>query len=165
MKEYISTIIYISIFSVILELILPNNKLKKYIASLVGILVILIIASPLIDILKNDNVVLAISTAIEEISMSSGDMTHYDFTKEKNRIINNSVRNRLEQEIMSNLTNNFSEFVIKRVDILLNSDYVVEGISVTAKNITDVKDASKIINYLTEEYNVKEQVINIIRGE
>ena len=31
MKEYASTIIYICIFAIILELILPDNKLKKYV--------------------------------------------------------------------------------------------------------------------------------------
>jgi len=35
MSEYISTIIYICVFCIILELILPENKLKKYIGVLV----------------------------------------------------------------------------------------------------------------------------------
>ena len=41
MKEYISTILYVSIFSIILELILPDNKIKKYINSLIGLLIVI----------------------------------------------------------------------------------------------------------------------------
>ena len=39
MTQYVSTIIYICVFSIILELILPNNKLKKYVSVLVSLVI------------------------------------------------------------------------------------------------------------------------------
>lgn len=165
MKEYISTIIYISIFSIILELILPNNKLKKYISSLMGILVVLTISSPLVNFLKEENVVIAISNVIDEFNITEQEMKSYDFSKEKNRIINNSVKSRLEQEILATCQNDLNEFYIKDVSIKLNDEYIVKEINVTVNNIENVQDASKIINYITDTYNVQEQVINIIKGD
>ena len=79
MKEYISTIIYVAIFSIILELILPNSKLKKYITSLIGLLVVITVSTPVINFLKNEDVILAISTAIDEITISKENFQEYDF--------------------------------------------------------------------------------------
>lgn len=165
MKDYISTIIYISIFSIILELILPSNKLKKYISSLMGVLVILTIASPVVNFLKNDNVILAISNAIDEISISNENVTNYDFSKQKNRIINDSVKAKLEEEIESSCKEKLDEYNIKNVSISLNEKYAVDEINIVAADIDNVEDARKIINYIIDTYNVQEQVINIIKGE
>ena len=58
-----------------------------------------------------------------------------------------------------------SEYKVSKVIIELDDEYKVVEINVTATNILDVEDARKIINYITDTYNVKEQVINIIKGE
>jgi len=165
MKEYISTIIYISIFSIILELILPNNKLKKYITGLIGLLVVIVISTPIINFLKNEDVILALSNAIDEINISSDEFKSYDFSKERDRIVSSSVKEMLEQEIKEACNNDLEEYKISKVRINLDDEYKVEEINITASNITDVEDARKIINYITNTYNVKEQVINILKGE
>ena len=165
MKEYISTIIYIAIFSIILELILPNNKLKKYITSLIGLLVVLVISNPVINFLKNEDVVLAISTAIDELTINNEEIKAYDFSKERDRIINSSVKEKLEQEIKQACDKELSKYKINGVSINLDKEYKVEAINITASNVTDVEDARKIINYITDAYNVQEQVINIIKGD
>lgn len=165
MKEYISTIIYISIFSIILELILPNNKLKKYITSLIGLLVVIVISNPVINFLKNEDVILALSTAIDEISMPNEKFKSYDFSKDRNRIISGSVKEKLETTIKETCDNELSEYMINKVRITLDEEYKVEEINITASNILDVEDARRIINHITETYNVQEQVINIIKGE
>ena len=165
MKEYISTIIYVAIFSIILELILPNNKLKKYIAGLVGLLVLVVISSPVINFFKNENVIVALSNAVSEITTPNIEVKSYDFSKEKDRMVSSSVKELLEDEIKQACDNYLSEYKVSKVIIELDDEYKVVEINVTATNILDVEDARKIINYITDTYNVKEQVINIIKGE
>lgn len=165
MKEYISTIIYISIFSIILELILPNNKMKKYIVSLIGLLIVIIVSMPVINFFKNEDVILALSTAIDEISFSNETMHEYDFVKQRDRMVSSSVKDKLEEEILSSCNKDLKEYSISKVRINLDDEYKVKEIDVFVKSINDVEDARKIINYITDTYNVKEQVINIIKGE
>ena len=165
MKEYISTIIYVAIFSIILELILPSNKLKKYITSLTGLLIVIVIASPVLNFLKQGDVVFAISSAIESIGEIDSTYSTYDFTKQRDKMINNSVKKRLEDTIYDSCINEFPSYDILSVDIEIDEEYKVGAINVITKNIETVHDASLVINYITDTYNVQEQVINIIKGE
>jgi len=165
MKEYISTIIYISIFSIILELILPNSKLKKYITTLVGLLIVIVVASPVINFLKNDDVILALSNFVDEIVVEDTAQIRYDFSKKTNSIINNSVKEKIELDIENTCEKELKEYNISNVNLSLDGNYNISEINITVGTDIDVEDAKKIINYITDTYNVQEQVINVIKGE
>lgn len=165
MKEYISTIIYVAIFSIILELILPSNKLKKYITGLMGLLVVIVIASPVLNFLKDGDVILALSTAIENIGVTEDTYATYDFSKQRDKMISSSVKERLEDTIYESCVNKFPGFNVKGVNIEIDEEYKVKEINAVVKNIDTVEDARQIINHITETYNVQEQVINIVKGE
>lgn len=165
MKEYISTIIYVAIFSIILELILPNNKLKKYITALIGLLVVIVIASPVVNFLKDGDVIIALSNAIENVGTSQDTYPTYDFSKERDKIISSSVKEKLEDTIYESCVNKFPNYIVIGTDIEIDEEYKVKEINIIVKNIDTVQDARKIINYITETYNVQEQIINIVKGE
>ena len=169
MKEYISTIIYICIFSIILELILPDNKMKKYIATLVSLLVILTIISPVFNFLKNEDIKAVISNSIEEISsntnISMSTNNSYDFASYKDKMVTNSTKEKIEKEILSNLKSNFQKLDITKVTITLDEKYNFEMIDVYLTNLNGVDVASDIICHIVDTYNVKDEIINVIKGE
>lgn len=165
MTEYISTIIYICIFSVILELILPNNKLRKYIGVLVSLLVILTLVSPIINVLKNEQVTQVISSTIENIQ-SKVEIKEYEFNNIENRIIFSSVKNDLESEIYTKCKEKLdTKFQISKVKISLNEEYKIEDIDVYVKELEEVIMAAEIIDFVANEFKINPSIINVIKEE
>ncbi|MBR5227255.1 MAG: stage III sporulation protein AF [Clostridia bacterium] len=74
-KNYIISILYISAFAILLELFIPKNKIKKYISAMMSMLVILTIASPLLNVFKGDNLEDAIDNAIYAISSNQYELS------------------------------------------------------------------------------------------
>ncbi len=163
MKEYISTIIYVCIFSVILELILPENKLKKYVGVLVSLVIIITLISPVIDVLKNEDVIATISSTIEDIQ-GKVETKKYDFNNLQNRLIFSSVKEKLEEEIYAKCKERFGlRYGIKKVKITLDEEYKLENINIYVGNLPEVSLASEIIDYLSSSYEIDAGVINVIR--
>lgn len=168
-KEYVVKILYIVIFGGLLELIIPNNKLKQYIVSIISLLVIITMLSPVINVLKNETVDKTIKTAIETLSSDINSKQEseikYDFSKYMNNIITESTKERLEQEIMENIQNDTNLNKIESVNVILNEEYVVKKIEIYVNklnNIDKAKYISRIIEKISESYNIPKAVIAVI---
>ena len=165
MKEYVSTIIYICIFMVILEMILPDNKLKKYVWVLVSLIIIITLINPIVNVLKNDNVIEAISTGIENIQ-GKVHIKEYDFNNLQSTMISTSVKKKLEDEIYSKCKERFDlKYGINKVKIILSEDYTIEDIDIYVKQLQEIASAAEIIDYIEKEYNIDNGVVNVIREE
>lgn len=165
MTEYISTIIYICIFAVILELILPNNKLRKYVGVLVTLIIILTLISPIISVLKNDEVVEVISSAISNVK-SKVKIKEYNFNGLQNRIIFSSVKEDIEREIYTACSESFDvKYGISKVKLELNDEYKIEHIDVYVKNLTQVANAGEIIDFIANQYEIDDSIINVIKED
>lgn len=165
MSEYISTIIYICIFIIILELILPDNKLKKYITVLCSLIIIITLVSPVINIIKDESVVATISKTLDNIS-SNIKVKEYDFSNLGNTLIFSSVKEDVEQDILTKCKDKFNgNYTVKKVRISLNEDYTLDEINVYVKNLEQVAFAGEIIDYIAEEYLVDSGLINIMSEE
>lgn len=165
MTEYVSTIIYICIFSIILELILPDNKLKKYVSVLVSLVIILTLLSPIVNLIKSDNVLETISNAIDSIQ-SKVEIKEYDFNNLGNRLIFSSVKEDLEDEIYTKCKDKFeSKFGINKVKISLTKEYTLEDIDIYVDRLGEIALAGEIIDFVANEYSIEASVINVIREE
>ena len=103
-KEYVTSILYIAIFAIILELFLPNTKLKKYVSSFISLLIIFVIASPIFTVLKKDGVERALDNAIFAISGNTGissksSKDDINFKEYLNTTIVSRVKTNLEEEL------------------------------------------------------------------
>ncbi len=165
MTEYISTIIYICIFSVILELILPENKLRKYVGVLVSLLIILTLISPIINLLENEQVIEVISSAIDNIQ-GKVQIKEYDFSNLQNKLIFSSVKEDIEDEIYTKCKEKWNtKFDVSKVKITLNDNYKIEDIDVYVNRLEEVASAADIIDYISYEYGIDASAINVIKEE
>lgn len=165
MQQYISTIIYVCIFSVVLQLILPDNKLKKYVGVLVSLIIILTLISPVIDVLESDDVIAVVSSTIENIQ-SKVEAKEYNTLNLQNKIVFSSAKKNIEEEFYEKCKEKFdAKFGINKVKISLNDRYTIENIDVYVKRLPEVAQAAEIIDYITSEYKIEPRVINIIREE
>lgn len=165
MKEYISTIIYICIFSVILELILPDNKLKKYVNVLASLIVIMTLISPVVNVLNNNDVVEVISSTLDNIQDKT-EVKEYNVSNIENRIIYSSVKEKLEEDIYTKCKQKWDKyFNIKKVEINLNKEYKLEEIQIYVCKISEVTSSAKLIDYISKEYEVNPRTIKVIKEE
>ena len=165
MKEYIIAILYVAIFSMLIELILPKSKLKKYILTLIALLLIINIISPVVSILKAKDVEKVLEEATRTMSQSTYnymDMNSYDFSKYS---LTDSVKEKIEKSIKEK----FKEENVENVNIILNDEYQVEDIEIKMKSSMEKMSrmkVSKLIQNLSDEYNIvqsKIQEIEVIK--
>ena len=165
MQEYVSTIIYICIFCIILELILPENKLKKYVGVLISLVIILTLISPIINILDENSVIQAISSSIESIQTNVSS-NKYNFSNIENKLIFSSVKKDLEQEILNKCKEKFgTRFNVQSVVILLKENYELEDINIYIENLPEIAMAGNIIDFVSNEYEINASLINVIGEE
>lgn len=166
MKEYISTIIYICIFCIILELILPNNKLKKYVGVLVSLILLLTLFKPVINVINSDAVVATISSALENIKSDvNKKYKSYDFSDLKNKTILGSVKQQVEEELYNACKKEFDALNITKVNIELDNSYKIKKVVVKAKALDEIAKASNVIAYLENQYDIDGSTVEVIKEE
>lgn len=163
MKDYIIAILYVAIFTMLIELILPKTKLKKYILTLVALLLIVNIISPIVNILKTKE----IETVLEEVTQTISsniekdnnfEIDSYDFSKYS---LTDSVKSKIEDSIKEKI----GEDKINNVNIILNDTYKVEDVEIKiVKGLEKMSnmEISKLIQDISDEYNIAQSKIKII---
>lgn len=118
------TIVIVSIF----EMLLPNNKTKKYIRVILGIFVLFNIISPFIN--NKDN-----------LSLTSIDIENYTNTKNENinqTSMDNRIQDLYEKELEKDIT-----------DKIENQGYKVNKCNVSASIVKDSENEENTINKIT----------------
>lgn len=163
MIEFISSwaeqIVLAVIIATIIELILPNNKNKKYIQMVIGIYILFNIVSPII---KNKEVFQIEEYNIEENTIKS------DYV-----IDQSSMDKRLEkiylEELEKNVRAKFEEggFTVTKCEIDAELDTKKKNagihlITVKIKEPANELEIAKIKKNLIAEYEIEESKINVI---
>ena len=147
-------IVIVSLF----EMLLPNNKTKKYIKVVMGLYILFNIISPII---KNK----------EKLVFSEIDLDKYITTSTK--VEQSSMDARLEKIYLDELENNIkSKFKNAGIEIIkctidaeldtTKKNAGIHSIDVKVKNVDDEKKISKIKQEIIEEYEISEDKIKII---
>lgn len=161
MKDYIIGILYVAVFSLLIELILPNTKLKKYILTFVSLLLIINIIAPVVEILKAKNVEDVLKDITDKIGKEADiniENSSYDFSKYS---LTDSVKEKIEKSIKEK----FGENRIQDVNILLDKEYKVEDVEIhIARGIEKMSniEVSNFIQSLSDEYNIVQSKIKLI---
>jgi len=165
-KTYINTLLCLGIFVTILQLIVPKNKLRKYIYSLVGIIMIITIISPVVNLLRNENVEDGINQVIANIDEYKLDnsINHESFKEANEDTIKNQMITSLKQDIKIKLNNKNIE--VNDIQIYLEDDYTIKKINLEIKNLNNsnisFSDLNSIIKYINEEYEIDYSKIEVI---
>ncbi len=164
MKEYITTLIYVSVFSILLELIIPETKLKKYILTVISLVILILIVTPLVNVVKAENILEVLARRVDEMNFNiTNGSREYEVNLYNNENINNSVKNKIEQDVYSNCKQ--QGFDVVMVDVTLTNEYLITDVNIYVKDISNVDDARDIIRYVTDTYNLKKNYINVIKVE
>lgn len=166
-KGYINTLLCLGIFITILQLIIPKNKLRKYIYSLIGIIIIIAVISPVINLMENENLESGINEVLANIDSYSVnyDVNNIHEYKEAN---DNTVKNQVIIGIKMDIENKLKEKKIEVVstDIYLEDNYDIKKVIVNIKNLNNndtlFLDLNSVVKYITEEYGIEYSKVEVI---
>ena len=82
-KNWIVSMLCIGIFTTIIQLIIPKTNLKKYIYTLIGIVTITVIISPVIDMFKSNSMEDSVSEVLAKFSNTNDKNINIDKIKMK----------------------------------------------------------------------------------
>lgn len=169
-KEYVVNILYICIFAIVLELFLPKTKLKKYISSIISLLILMAIVTPIFNVFTNTNIEKAIDDTIYALS-NNADITSktnsFDFSKYTNKVIVSRVKMNLEQQMLQEFSNNLKDIAtISNVEVLLDDKYTIQEVVVYVKETNDLNTVKIILDKIIFEYDIPGTMLKIIeKGE
>lgn len=185
LKEFVITLTTISIFIVAIELILPDNSLKKYQNFVLSLIMMAVILTPIIKIFNSDiSVAREIDKTINNIKKSYSEENQSLYTSNQSNLF---IISKLEENCVLLLENKFdkNEFEVS-IDgnIDLNTyDIDIKTVTVSIKDLGEEKKTEKIKvgnnnnieddtnisidvkSILSKELNIDENIISIVRGE
>ena len=160
-SSWAEQIVLAVIIATIIELILPNNKSKKYIQMVIGVYILFNIISPVI---QNKDLL----TSIDEY-----DIEQYNNTTNSQYVIDqSSMDKRLEkiylEELENDITNKFEEkgYIIRKciIDAELDTSKKNAGIHLIKVIVESTEDETgiyQIKNEIINEYEIDESKIQI----
>lgn len=170
-KNYVTSILYIAIFAIILELFLPNTKLKKYVSAFISLLIIFTIVSPIFDILKSDKIESVLDNALLAISNNSNTINKdkqgdLNFSEYMNTAIVSRVKANLEDELFTKFSKNLKDVTtVQKVDVQLDENYIIEEVVVYVSD-GSISMAKLVLDRIISEYDIPSNMLKVInKGE
>lgn len=164
-RNWISVLLCLGIFVTIIRLVIPKNNLRKYIYSLIGIITIIALVSPLIDIFKNNDMQDSIKSVLSNLDEQENvnvDTEKYSNVKEEAvkksfiQSIKNDVKSKLEEKSIG----------VKSVYVFISDNYDIEKIEINIEKIdtskASISSVTQIVKYINEEYDIGYSKIEVI---
>ena len=155
-KGWISMILVIGIVFTLMRMIMPNTNLKKYIESIIGIVTIITIITPVLYYISNYNLTEKISENIEEILSSQEETNNYDsYAQINNEEIKKEFVEKIQEDIKVKLKNKINQE--PKVKVLVNDAYNIEKVEVKLNGNSSID----VRQYLSNEYDISTDKIEI----
>ncbi len=161
-KEWIQSILCIGILFTIVRIIIPNSSLKKYTYSIIGIITIIVILSPIINLVKGSDL-----TNLKEIFSGPNEIinenivytniSNYEDINKNN--VKEDFKQKIEQDIILKLKSKAN--IDARVNIKITESYNIEKINITLNESASID----IPSYLSQEYDIDKSIIEITEEE
>lgn len=157
-KIWISSLLCLGIFVAFLELIIPKSKFKKYIYALVGILVVITIVSPIVNIYKSKDVSSSIDQVTKAMSSSidQNQVSKTDVEQKQQELVKSEFIESIKKDATDKLT--LRGINVLNVDINLDDDYNISKMTITIQKIdtnkSSIASVNKVVNYINQEYDI-----------
>ena len=155
-KGWISMILVIGIVFTLLRMIMPNTNLKKYIESVIGIVTIITIITPVLYYISNYNLTEKISENIGEILSRQEETNNYDsYAQINNEEIKKEFVEKIQEDIKVKLKNKINQE--PKVKVVVNDAYNIEKVEVKLNGNSSID----VRQYLSNEYDISTDKIEI----
>lgn len=167
-KLWINSMLCIGIFILFIKLIIPKNNLNKYIYSMIGIITIITVISPITKFFKNNTIEESLNQVINNISDTSVSSNVESSNINKYQDLNNQAVKmgfieKLKEDIKTKLDS--KGVVVKDIEITMNNEYEISKINIQVEKYSSLcKDKDSVATYIKNEYDIGIDKIKV-RGE
>lgn len=168
-KNWISSMLCIGIFVTLIQLIIPKTNLKKYIYTLLGIITIITLISPIVQVMKNGTIEESVKNVLANISGDSNsselETSKYQGSQEE------LVKNQFIETLKSDIENKLKEksVIVKNTQVFLASNYDVEKLEISIEKIqagkSTIESVHSIVEYIHKEYDIAYEKISVVEGD
>lgn len=165
-RNWIVAMLCLGILIVIVQLVIPKTNLRKYIYSLIGIVTVITIVSPIVDVLKTGNVSSSISSVLDSMSSNEDTITvNSDGLQDKQKeLLKVQFIENLKSDVMFKLAH--KDVVVNSINISVDDDYNITKIEVKIAKInvekTSLNSVNEVIKYINSEYDIDYSKISVI---
>ena len=165
-RNWIVAMLCLGILIVIIQLITPKTNLRKYIYTLVGIITVITILSPVVDVLKNTDVEESISSILSSITMDEDAITVNSdgLEDKKNELVKIQFIDNLKSDVMFKLAEKRIE--VNDINIVIDEDYNIIKLELKIakldKEKTSINSVNEVVGYINGEYDIDYSKISVI---
>lgn len=159
---WITSMIGMGILILLIQLIVPKSNLKKYIYSLIGVLSILVIVSPVLKILESDTVEQGVKQVLNDVSNmdSSNDVKTNKLETLNQEAVKLSFLQKLEQDMLQKLEQKGVK--VKDLEVTLDDEYNIDKVSIEVDSYEgEILNEVGVKDVLKTEYDIPISNINV----
>ncbi len=165
-RNWVNVLLCLGIFMIIAKLFLPKNKMRKYVLSLLGIITVISIISPVIDVFKSGELERSIKSVISSIDEGQTYDVDSDDIKMSQQ---NAVKNSFIQSIKVDITNKLKEkgIIVTKIEMFMDDNYDIEKLQINIQKMKDgtsIDNVNTVVKYVKEEYGIDYSKIEVIEG-
>lgn len=154
LRSWVLNIVTIIVFITFLEILLPNSSIKKYIKMIVGLLVMLVILSPILELvngnIKIENEIIKTSSEVEQKYLQ---VNAHQLEDEQNRQMIEVYKRKMEKDIKERIEYEHS------VEVLSIHTYIDEDIKSHAFGSLNQLNITLSVGMTPNRKETKEQFI------
>lgn len=165
-RNWIIAMLCLGILIVIIQLVIPKTNLRKYIYTLIGIITVITIISPIVDILKNEDVKESISNVFDSISNDNiVSVNSEGLENKKNELVEIQFIKSLKDDVTQKL--NEKDIKLNDINISVDDSYNITKIEIkiSKTNKSNLDNINDIVKYINSEYGIEYSKISVIEGD
>lgn len=159
-KMWLNTIIVTGILFTIIRIITPNTVMKKYVYSLIGVVTVIVILSPIIAIVASDTFESDVSQSLEDIitveTFAPSDYSEYEEISSNN--VKENFKKKIEEDIAQKLKEKINQDT--EVNVEISDTYNIDKVYITLTCSTSFD----VLSYIRDEYDILEENIVVNKG-
>lgn len=165
-RNWIVAMLCLGILIVIVQLIIPKTNLRKYIYTLIGIITVITIVSPIVDLLSKGNVEESIAGILSSMSGEEDTISvnSDNLEEEKKELVKIQFVENLKSDVMFKLAH--KDIEVNDINIVIDDEYNVVKIDIKIAKIDNTKSSissvNEIVSYINSQYDIDYSKIGII---
>ena len=148
----------------IAKLFLPKNKIRKYVLSLMGVMSVIAILSPVIDVFKSGELERSIKSVISNIdATSANNIDTQNISKSQTDRVKQSFVNSIKADITNKLKD--KGITVNKIEIFMSDNYDIEKLEINIKkgtNGTSIDSVNTVVKYVKDEYKIEYSKIEVV---
>ena len=162
-RNWIVALLCLSILIVIIQLVIPKTNLRKYIYTLIGIVTVITIISPVVDLLKKQDIKESIADVLSSFNTNDAaiSVNSSDLEEKKTGLVKVQFIDSIKQDIKDKLES--KNITVKSMNVSVDDNYDITKLEIKiTKSKTGIVSVNEIVKYVNNEYGIDYSKISIV---